>query len=234
MSSVNEPTTPQDTQLESALRSPFQLNKTKGPVKLVPLHAAIQKSSSSSRHAPVTPPTGSASSSTSSIDTVSSGDVVSPKSALGESPFSFSLHKTSLSGLSTSTFSSGSSILTNNFNPDDPKQNELLKEIQRLKRDIEAKNRDIESKEAKLSSSVKSIKQFWSPELKKERAIRKEEEEKVKVVEEKCQTCQHQLKASILSANSSFKLYCANYYCFLMVCLALLIGKYVILLLIQK
>jgi len=48
---------------------------------------------------------------------------------------------------------------------------ELREENERLIKDMEAK-------EAKLSSSMRSIKMFWSPELKKERAARKTEAEK--------------------------------------------------------
>lgn len=49
---------------------------------------------------------------------------------------------------------------------------------------IEAQNenvrlrKEIEAKETKLNSSMRSIKMFWSPELKKERAARKSEAEK--------------------------------------------------------
>lgn len=48
---------------------------------------------------------------------------------------------------------------------------ELQQENARLRKEVEAK-------ETKLNSSMRSIKMFWSPELKKERAARKAEEEK--------------------------------------------------------
>lgn len=48
---------------------------------------------------------------------------------------------------------------------------ELQEENARLRKELEAK-------ETKLNSSMRSIKMFWSPELKKERAARKAEEEK--------------------------------------------------------
>lgn len=50
-----------------------------------------------------------------------------------------------------------------------------LVELQRENTRIKA---EIEAKETKLSSSMRSIKTFWSPELKKERAARKAESEK--------------------------------------------------------
>lgn len=48
---------------------------------------------------------------------------------------------------------------------------ELQQENARLRKEVDAK-------ETKLNSSMRSIKMFWSPELKKERAARKAEEEK--------------------------------------------------------
>lgn len=58
----------------------------------------------------------------------------------------------------------------------------------------------LEAKESKLSSSMNSIKTFWSPELKKERALRKDEATKVSVwkeqyraVQEETQVCKRVL-----------------------------------------
>ena len=48
---------------------------------------------------------------------------------------------------------------------------ELQKELSKLKKELEMTNQ-------KLGSSMHSIKTFWSPELKKERALRKEESAK--------------------------------------------------------
>lgn len=47
-----------------------------------------------------------------------------------------------------------------------------------LQRENERLSKEMEAKEAKLNSSMRSIKMFWSPELKKERAARKSEAEK--------------------------------------------------------
>lgn len=47
-----------------------------------------------------------------------------------------------------------------------------------LQRENERLSKEMEAKEAKLNSSMRSIKMFWSPELKKERAARKTEAEK--------------------------------------------------------
>merc|ERR1712096_319399 len=82
---------------------------------------------------------------------------------------------------------SRSASMTNNVFSESHRITELQKEILKLKKDMEMRNIEMESKEAKLSSSVKSIKQFWSPELKKERAQRKEESEKCKSLEQQLQ-----------------------------------------------
>merc|ERR1712202_72834 len=82
---------------------------------------------------------------------------------------------------------SRSASMTNNVFSESHRITELQKEILKLKKDMEMRNIEMESKEAKLSSSVKSIKQFWSPELKKERALWKEESEKCKSLEQQLQ-----------------------------------------------
>ena len=48
----------------------------------------------------------------------------------------------------------------------------------------------LEAKESKLSSSMNSIKTFWSPELKKERALRKDEGTKITVWKEQYRVVQ--------------------------------------------
>lgn len=50
--------------------------------------------------------------------------------------------------------------------------------------------REVEVKESKLSSSMNSIKTFWSPELKKERALRKDEVSKITVWKEQYRVIQ--------------------------------------------
>lgn len=52
---------------------------------------------------------------------------------------------------------------------------DLQRELGNLKRELELTNQ-------KLSSSMHSIKTFWSPELKKERALRKEESAKYSLI----------------------------------------------------
>lgn len=50
----------------------------------------------------------------------------------------------------------------------------------------------LEAKESKLSSSMNSIKTFWSPELKKERAVRKDEATKMAVWKEQYRVVQEE------------------------------------------
>ncbi|CAJ0915665.1 unnamed protein product [Ranitomeya imitator] len=65
-----------------------------------------------------------------------------------------------------------------------------LKEVLRGENDLLRK--DVEVKESKLSSSMNSIKTFWSPELKKERALRKDEVSKISVWKEQYRVVQEE------------------------------------------
>jgi flagellar biosynthesis chaperone FliJ len=53
--------------------------------------------------------------------------------------------------------------------------NDLQRELAKFKKELELTNQ-------KLGSSMHSIKTFWSPELKKERALRKEESAKYSLI----------------------------------------------------
>lgn len=57
--------------------------------------------------------------------------------------------------------------------------------------------REVEVKESKLSSSMNSIKTFWSPELKKERALRKDEVSKITVWKEQYRVIQDEAQVRI-------------------------------------
>lgn len=62
--------------------------------------------------------------------------------------------------------------------------------LSQVLRENEMLRRDVEVKESKLSSSMNSIKTFWSPELKKERALRKDEVSKITVWKEQYRVIQ--------------------------------------------
>ncbi|XP_078596338.1 ELKS/Rab6-interacting/CAST family member 1-like isoform X10 [Branchiostoma floridae x Branchiostoma japonicum] len=61
---------------------------------------------------------------------------------------------------------------------------DLQSQTKEMQRENSALRKEIEIKEGKLQSSMNSIKTFWSPELKKERAIRKEEASRLALLKE--------------------------------------------------
>uniref|UniRef100_A0A8C2DWV6 ELKS/RAB6-interacting/CAST family member 1a n=2 Tax=Cyprinidae TaxID=7953 RepID=A0A8C2DWV6_CYPCA len=67
---------------------------------------------------------------------------------------------------------------------------ELQAQLKEVLRENELLRKEIEVKESKLSSSMSSIKSFWSPELKKERALRKDEASKIAVWKEQYRVVQ--------------------------------------------
>jgi hypothetical protein len=71
--------------------------------------------------------------------------------------------------------------------------NDLQRELGNLKKELELTNQ-------KLGSSMHSIKTFWSPELKKERALRKEESTKYSLINEqlKLLNSENQVRESTL------------------------------------
>ncbi|XP_058480508.1 ELKS/Rab6-interacting/CAST family member 1-like isoform X2 [Solea solea] len=84
----------------------------------------------------------------------------------------------------------------------DGAMSDLQMQLREVLRENELLRRELEAKESKLSSSMNSIKTFWSPELKKERALRKDEvtkmavwKEQYKVVQEETQHFQCTIQA---------------------------------------
>uniref|UniRef100_A0A3Q2VBT2 ELKS/RAB6-interacting/CAST family member 1a n=1 Tax=Haplochromis burtoni TaxID=8153 RepID=A0A3Q2VBT2_HAPBU len=67
---------------------------------------------------------------------------------------------------------------------------DLQAQLKEVLRENEMLRREVEVKESKLSSSMNSIKTFWSPELKKERALRKDEASKIAVWKEQYRVIQ--------------------------------------------
>ncbi len=61
---------------------------------------------------------------------------------------------------------------------------DLQAQLKEVLRENELLRKEVDVKESKLSSSMNSIKTFWSPELKKERALRKDEVSKIAVWKE--------------------------------------------------
>ncbi|XP_038155777.1 ELKS/Rab6-interacting/CAST family member 1-like isoform X7 [Cyprinodon tularosa] len=69
---------------------------------------------------------------------------------------------------------------------------DLQTQLREVLRENELLRRELDSKESKLSSSMNSIKTFWSPELKKERAVRKDEATKMAVWKEQYRVVQEE------------------------------------------
>ncbi|XP_041819603.1 ELKS/Rab6-interacting/CAST family member 1-like isoform X1 [Chelmon rostratus] len=74
----------------------------------------------------------------------------------------------------------------------DGAMSDLQTQLREVLRENELLRRDLEAKESKLSSSMNSIKTFWSPELKKERALRKDEATKMAVWKEQYRVVQEE------------------------------------------
>uniref|UniRef100_A0A8C7XF22 ELKS/RAB6-interacting/CAST family member 1a n=1 Tax=Oryzias sinensis TaxID=183150 RepID=A0A8C7XF22_9TELE len=75
---------------------------------------------------------------------------------------------------------------------------DLQAQLKEVLRENELLRRDVEVKESKLSSSMNSIKTFWSPELKKERALRKDEASKITVWKEQYRVIQDEAQVDAL------------------------------------
>uniref|UniRef100_A0A8C1QVR8 ELKS/RAB6-interacting/CAST family member 1 n=1 Tax=Cyprinus carpio TaxID=7962 RepID=A0A8C1QVR8_CYPCA len=67
---------------------------------------------------------------------------------------------------------------------------DLQAQLKEVLRENELLRKEVDVKESKLSSSMSSIKTFWSPELKKERALRKDEASKIAVWKEQYRVVQ--------------------------------------------
>ncbi|XP_061571098.1 ELKS/Rab6-interacting/CAST family member 1-like isoform X4 [Cololabis saira] len=74
----------------------------------------------------------------------------------------------------------------------DGAMSDLQTQLREVLRENELLRRELEGKESKLSSSMNSIKTFWSPELKKERALRKDEATKMTVWKEQYRVVQEE------------------------------------------
>uniref|UniRef100_A0A8C9YD22 ELKS/RAB6-interacting/CAST family member 1a n=1 Tax=Sander lucioperca TaxID=283035 RepID=A0A8C9YD22_SANLU len=75
---------------------------------------------------------------------------------------------------------------------------DLQAQLKEILRENEMLRREVEVKESKLSSSMNSIKTFWSPELKKERALRKDEVSKITVWKEQYRVIQDEAQVDAL------------------------------------
>ncbi|GAA6101288.1 ELKS/Rab6-interacting/CAST family member 1a isoform X5 [Tachysurus ichikawai] len=82
---------------------------------------------------------------------------------------------------------------------------ELQVQLKEVLRENELLRKEVEVKESKLSSSMSSIKTFWSPELKKERALRKDEASKIAVWKEQYRAIQDETQMDQVKQDLSRK-----------------------------
>jgi len=82
--------------------------------------------------------------------------------------------------------------------------NELQYQNSDLQRDLSNLKKELELTNQKLGSSMHSIKTFWSPELKKERALRKEESAKFSLINDQLKLLNSENQVSIGFAKTIF------------------------------
>uniref|UniRef100_A0A673NEL6 ELKS/Rab6-interacting/CAST family member 1-like n=1 Tax=Sinocyclocheilus rhinocerous TaxID=307959 RepID=A0A673NEL6_9TELE len=75
---------------------------------------------------------------------------------------------------------------------------DLQAQLKEVLRENELLRKEVDVKESKLSSSMNSIKTFWSPELKKERTLRKDEVSKIAVWKEQYRVVQDENQVDAL------------------------------------
>lgn len=80
---------------------------------------------------------------------------------------------------------------------------DLQRELGNLKKELELTNQ-------KLGSSMHSIKTFWSPELKKERALRKEESAKYSLINDQLKLLNSENQVSHFISHTIFKYACSR------------------------
>ncbi|KAK7496215.1 hypothetical protein BaRGS_00012625 [Batillaria attramentaria] len=93
-----------------------------------------------------------------------------------------------------------SSYVTSSPSPQDYRNNfifELQCQVTELHQECAKLQKETEVTRDKLSSSMNSIKTFWSPELKKERAMRKEEAARCNMLNEQLKVTQAELKVRL-------------------------------------
>ncbi len=188
-SAGHSPATDSEAESVATLENPFKLIKVKGNREGLSLGKGLQ---------PFASPTSSTVSPTRSLSpslSPSSPSTSTNAKVIALNPFSLSrlqkapapLNGSCMARVSPSTVGSG-----------------LGKEVSEqliadLQNEVETLKKEIESKDAKLTSSMRSIKTFWSPELKKERAGRKEDIERLMMLKNQYDVLSADAKVRIIS-----------------------------------
>lgn len=77
---------------------------------------------------------------------------------------------------------------------------EMQAQFREMQRENEMLRRELDLKDSKLGSSTNSIKSFWSPELKKERIMRKEEAARTSILKEQMRVTHEENQVSPLAS----------------------------------
>ncbi len=94
----------------------------------------------------------------------------------------------------------------------DPFLNELQHNNAELQRELANLKKELEVTNQKLGSSMHSIKTFWSPELKKERALRKEESAKYSLINDQLKLLNSENQVGLIIPRFSFlRILCCCY-----------------------
>ncbi|KAB0377927.1 hypothetical protein FD755_009505 [Muntiacus reevesi] len=76
---------------------------------------------------------------------------------------------------------------------------DLQAQLKELQRENDLLRKELDIKDSKLGSSMNSIKTFWSPELKKERVLRKEEAARMSVLKEQMRVSHEENQVGLIS-----------------------------------
>ncbi|EDL75056.1 rCG39215, partial [Rattus norvegicus] len=90
---------------------------------------------------------------------------------------------------------------------------DLQAQLKELQRENDLLRKELDIKDSKLGSSMNSIKTFWSPELKKERVLRKEEAARMSVLKEQMRVSHEENQVgltcpSVLRLSRWLQIYC--------------------------
>lgn len=174
----SEDTTNGDSKTTGPIESPFKLIKVKGTAPSFGMNTGPRATS------PTLKPLGSE----------NAAFPTSPTSPTIPSLNTISLNPFSLSKLKKPTPVNGTAIPRLSPLPGMGKEAPIEQQVAELQNEVACLKKEIESKDAKLSSSMRSIKMFWSPELKKERAAHKDDVERMLLMKNQCDSLQADIK----------------------------------------
>ena len=184
----SDSTSSRDIKSTGPIESPFKLIKVKGTVPSFGLNVGPRATSPTLKNP-------GCENITSSISPTS--PTIPPLNPISLNPFS-------LSKLKKTTPVNGTAIPRLSPLSGMGKDAPFEQQIAELQNEVACLKKEIESKDAKLSSSMRSIKMFWSPELKKERAAHKDDVERMLLMKNQCDSLQAEIKVWTREMQSFF------------------------------